>query len=251
MVTYCPSPGVHVTLLCNYTDQTIAGYCLDTHIPLPGFCQTIKNTQTFSMKKQQYLFLLFLSFLAAGSAQAQRLDIFGGLNSSNFKHKIAGTGQDGTGTIGYHFGMAVFIPFDAKASSKDQDGSGIRPSLQYVRKGTSKSTILGPSVADVKLNYLQLDIPLSYTSGFGGVGIGPYAAYAMSGRKKYRVGNGNKEKIDFGNELKNLDFGVGINFKIAMFKIQYDLGLANLAKAANGTVKTRNLSVSFEIPLVE
>lgn len=203
------------------------------------------------MKKQQYIFFLFLSFLAAGSSHAQRLGIFGGVNSSNFKQKIAGAGQDGSGTIGYHFGMAVFIPFNAKAYSEDQDGYGIRPALQYVRKGTSKSTILGPSVADVKLNYLQLDMPLSYTSGFGAVGIGPYAAYAMSGRKKYRVGNGNKEKIDFGNELKNLDFGVGINFKISMFKIQYDLGLANLAKGANGTVKTRNLSISLEIPIVE
>lgn len=203
------------------------------------------------MKTKQGLLLLFLSFAMTHYSYAQRLDILGGLNSTGFNHKIAGEKQDGSGTLSYHFGMAVFIPFNAKAYGKDQDGYGVLPALQYVKKGTSKSTILGPSYADAKLNYLQLNVPLSYTSGFGGIGIGPYVAYALSGKKKYRVGNGANEKIDFGKELKSLDYGVGVALQLSMFKIQYDLGLANIATGANGTVKTRNISVGIQIPIVE
>ncbi len=194
---------------------------------------------------------LLLCCILATQAMAQRLDIFGGINPSGIRHQIDGNRQDASGKIGYHFGCSVFVPFNAKTYNSDDGGYGLFPALQFIKKGTAKSTILGPSAADIKIGFLQLNLPLSYTNGLYGIGIGPYMSYALSGQKKYRVGNGANEKIDFGNELKRLDYGIGIHMNIYIFRIQYELGLANLATGNNGTAKTRSLSLSLDIPIVQ
>ncbi|RQO32597.1 hypothetical protein DBR32_03100 [Taibaiella sp. KBW10] len=200
--------------------------------------------------KKHWTALLLCCFLAS-TATGQRLDIFGGINPSGIRHQVAGTRQNASGTIGYHFGMAVLVPFNAKAYNSDDGGYGIFPALQFIKKGTSKSSLINASAADIKLGYLQLNLPLSYTAGSYGIGIGPYMAYALSGTKKYRVGSGAKEKIDFGNDLKRVDYGIGINLNISLFRIQYEFGLANLATGANSSAKTRALSLSLDIPLVQ
>lgn len=170
---------------------------------------------------------------------------------SGFNHKIAGTKQDNSGTVNFHAGMGVFVPFKTKDYKSSGDGSGFFPSLQFVNKGTSKSTIVSTTQADVKLDYLQLNLPLTYMGGNYGIGFGPYAAYAISGTKKYRTGsNTAKQSIDFANDIKRLDYGVSIDMILGVFKIQYDLGLANIGAGVNGTVKTRNFSLGLEIPLV-
>ncbi|WP_222165154.1 outer membrane beta-barrel protein [Edaphocola aurantiacus] len=194
---------------------------------------------------------LLLCCIFATQAMAQQIDIFGGINPSGIRHQIDGNRQDASGKIGYHFGLSVFVPFNAKKYDSDNGGYGFFPALQYIKKGTVKSTILGPSVADIKIGFLQLNLPLSYTSGMYGIGIGPYVGYAVSGQKKYRVGNGATEKIDFGNELKRIDYGIGIHMNISIFRIQYELGLANLATGNNGTAKTRSLSLSLDIPIMQ
>ena len=199
--------------------------------------------------KRSHLLLLFAIFCASNSF-AQRLDVFAGLNSSGFKQELPGTQTDGTGNFGYHYGMSVYVPF--KANRDDlASGYGVYPSLMYIKKGTSNANILGAARADVKINYLQLNLPLTYYTTHAGIGIGAYSALALSGQKKYRVGTGAKEKIDLGNELKKSDYGVSLDFTVSFFKFRYDLGLANIATGANGTVKTRNFSLSFVIPLVE
>jgi len=187
------------------------------------------------------------------TAKAQRLDILGGINMTGISHKTTQQKTDESGNLGYHVGLAVFVPFNAEKYKKDDDkeGYGLLPTLQYVKKGSSKNSVINNSAADIKLGFLQLNLPLAYTANNLDIGIGPYVAYALSGSKKYRVGNGEKEKIDFGNELGRMDYGVGIQFTLYMFKFQYDLGLANLAKGNDHTAKTRSFSVSLNIPLVE
>lgn len=197
------------------------------------------------------LCFLFALLAVCKFSDAQRLDVFGGFNMSGFKHVLNNQGQDATGRVNFHFGLGVFAPFHPKKYKEDSDAYGVFPALQLVKRGASKSTILGPSAADLKMSCIQFNLPLSYVAGAYGIGIGPYGSYAVSGKKKYRVGNGNKEKIDFSNELKRLDYGVSIDLKLSIFKIQYDLGLANLGKGSNGTVKSRNFSLSLNIPLVE
>jgi hypothetical protein len=201
--------------------------------------------------KLKKLFTLIALLAAFQHSNAQRLDILGGVNSSGFKHMQNGQRQDATGNFNVHFGMGVFVPFDAKEYKEDGDTYGVFPTLTLMKRGASKSTILGPSIADFKLTTIQLNLPVTYLGGAYGIGIGPYAAYVLSGKKKYRVGNGNKEKIDFSNELKKLDYGVSLNLQLNIFKIQYDLGLANMGRGNNGTVKSRNFCLSLNIPLVD
>ncbi len=187
------------------------------------------------------------------NATAQRLDILGGINMTGIKYKTAQPKTDESGNFGYHVGLAVFVPFNATKFKKDDDGEGygLIPTLQYVRKGSSKNSVINNSSADIKLGFLQLNLPLAYTANNIDIGVGPYAAYAMSGTKKFRVGNGEKEKIDFDNELGRMDYGVGIQLTFHMFKFQYDLGLANLAKGNGDKANTRSFSLSLNIPLVQ
>lgn len=195
--------------------------------------------------------ILLFTLLGSGKfSNAQRLDVFGGLNMSGFNHKISGTKQDNSGTVNFNVGMGVFVPFKPKDYKSSEDGSGFFPSLQFVNKGTSKSTIVSTTEADIKLGFLQLNLPLTYMGGNYGIGFGPYAAYAISGTKKFRTGsNTDKQNIDFANDIKRFDYGVSINMILGVFKIQYDLGLANIDAGVKGTVKTRNFSLGLEIPL--
>lgn len=192
-------------------------------------------------------------FLMSISIDAQRLDIFGGLNMTGIKYSTVQPKTDESGNVGYHAGLAVFVPFSAEKYKKDDDheGYGILPTLQYVRKGSSNNSVINNAAADLKLGFLQFNLPLAYTANNIDIGVGPYAAYALSGSKKYRVGNGEKDKIDFTNDLGRVDYGIGIQFTLYLFKFQYDLGLANLAKGGGDTAKTRSFSVSLNIPLVE
>lgn len=208
---------------------------------------------TIDLKKLQRAFTILLICLLGMTAQAQRLDLLGGINMTGITHQTSQEKTDESGTIGYHIGMAVFVPFNLQEYKKDDDkeGYGLLPTLQYVKKGSSKNSMINNAAADIKLSYLQLNLPLAYTSNNIDLGIGPYVAYAMSGTKKYRVGNGAKEKIDFGNDLERMDYGVGIQLNLYVFKFQYDLGLANLAKGNDHTAKTRSFSLSLNIPLVE
>lgn len=197
--------------------------------------------------------ILFSSLIAISlsTVQAQRLDIFGGINPSGINHKIAGSRQQSGGTIGSHFGLSVFVPFNTKLYNDDNEGYGIFPALEYIKKGASKSYAINASAADIKLGYLQLNLPVYFTADMIGIGIGPYAAYALSGSKKFRAGGNGKEKIDFGSELKTTDYGICINMNLLIFKLQYDWGLANIATGAGNVAKTRSFGVSLDIPLVQ
>lgn len=196
-------------------------------------------------------FVLFTLLISFKFSNAQRLDVLGGFNISGFKHVLNDQRQDATGTFNFHFGLGVFVPFDAKKYKDDDGGSGVFPTLQLMKRGVSKSTILGPSDADFKLTCLQLNLPVTYLGGAYGIGLGPYASYALSGKKKYRTGSGNKVPVDFSNELKRVDYGMSVYLQLSVFKIQYELGLANLGKGSNGTVKSRNFSLSLNIPIVD
>ena len=197
----------------------------------------------------QYAFLLML-LAACKFSNAQQLDIFGGISMTGLNHKIAGTTQDNSGYINIHYGMGVMVPFKPKAFRADDGGSGLFPSLQFVKKGASKSSVVGPTLADVKLGYLQLNVPIYYLSGNYGIGFGPYAAYAVSGTKKNRTGNTDTQKIVFGTDINSFDYGLSLECKLSIFKMQYDLGLANIGAGTNGTVKTRSFSLGLAIPLV-
>lgn len=197
--------------------------------------------------------LLSAILITQASAQ-QRLDISGGISITNIHHELAGETQKTSGKFGVNAGLSLFFPFDVKNYKENVAGEmggsslGLYPSLRYISKGSAAS-IINASKADIKIRYIQLELPLILISNIVDMGAGPYASYALSGKKKYRVGNGSTEKIDFGNELKRVDYGASFYMSLWFFKFQYDLGLANIATSAGNLAKTRSFSATLNIPL--
>lgn len=202
-----------------------------------------------------YPTIIFLALLMmVNHVSAQTIDIFGGLNSSSMKHKMNGESQDSKWSSSFQVGVGVVVPLN-KSYYKDKDDSemaGIYPSLQYIRKGAKRTTLIEPTRSDIKLNYWQLTIPFYMRATMFGIGLGPYAALASSGKTKFSSVPGER-KINFGSgatdDLKGLDYGLSFTMSISFFYLQYDYGMANLGTGKYGSAKNRNFNVGILIPL--
>jgi len=204
------------------------------------------------MKKLNFTITCCTFIFISIHTEAQHLDLLGGINFTGITNKASDEKTDESGNIGYHAGFAVLIPFSsAKFKADDKQGYALLPTIQYVKKGSSKNSVMNNLSADIKLNYLQFNLPLTYTVDHLDIGMGPYFSYAVSGSRKYRVGNGGREKIDFDNDLRRSDYGLGIQFTLYMFKFQYDFGLANIARTSAHKASTRSFSIGLNIPIVE
>lgn len=202
--------------------------------------------------KLSFITICFLAVVGISPAAAQSLDLFGGLNLSGMKHKFNGATQESKMSTSYQLGLGLVVPF-----AKDNDPTemqGIYPSLQFIRKGLKKTTLIDPINSDLKLNYLQLTIPLYGRYGLYGIGLGPYAAIATGGKTAYTSIAGGDRKINFGNgtgdDLKGLDYGLSLTMSINIFYFQYDWGITNLGTGKYGTAKNRNFNFGLLIPLV-
>lgn len=209
--------------------------------------------------KNLYLLVAFITIsLTAG---AQNLTIFGGLNLSNYKYKINGTKLDRNSLFGFNLGVMS----DVKVGGSKDLSFGVQPSLMYTGKGAENSNVTGYLKSQNRLNYVQLTLPFSYF--FGDVkggnnsiviygGVGPYVAYAISGKQKLTDLDDNvtKTKFDIGNDtgddFRGTDMGLsltgGARVIGLLFHVQYDLGLKNInPEAYNGTIKNRNFMLSI------
>lgn len=173
------------------------------------------------------------------------------------RHQLNGESQDSKTSASYQLGAGVIYPLN-KSYYKDKDGSeitGLYPSLQYIRKGIKKTTLIDPINSDIKLNELQLTVPFYTQAGSFGLGFGPYATLSLSGKAKYTAVTGGERKINFGsgstNDLKALDYGLSLHFNISVFYFQYDYGFANLGSGKFGSAKNRNFNFGLFIPLVD
>ena len=208
------------------------------------------------------LFLLAAFITVTLTAGAQNLAVFGGINLSNYKYKLNGTKLDRNNVFGFHLGLMS----DVKLGGSKDLSFGVQPSLIYTGKGAENTNVGISNLKSVnRLNYVQLTLPVSYFFGdikgskddaviYGGVG--PYVAYAISGKQKLEDLDGNitKTKFDMGNnagdDFRSTDMGLSITggAKIIglVFHVQYDLGLKNInPEAYNGTIKNRNLMLSI------
>jgi hypothetical protein len=210
------------------------------------FAQSIASTNFIYhsiMKK------LILAVLAAGSvftASAQSKTTFGisgGVNFAKIAVSLEGTSLSAsTGSL-TTFSAGVFA--DAPVSTN----FSIQPGLYYTGKGGS--TTVDNETQKAKLYYLQLPVNVVYnvpvTAGKVFFGVGPYAAYGLSGTQE-ATGIASRD-VKFGSDvdsdIKRTDFGatglVGFNFKNGLlFKANYDLGLSNTTPNNEMGIKSKN-----------
>jgi hypothetical protein len=127
----------------------------------------------------------------------------------------------------------------------------------YIQPGIFYS-VLGGKQEDVteNISYIQVPVHINYKLGEAGggrffFGLTPYFGYAISG--KIKVGD---EDVDLNigsdeaeDDLKALDFGIGINLGYEMpmglfFRGQYGFGLANYALGDGEEQRNRNIAIT-------
>jgi len=197
--------------------------------------------------KKIFLTLILCSFAGAMFAQGARFGITAGLNVSNQTSKMGSVSTSEDWKAGFQAGVFMDYAISPNLS--------LIPELLFAQRGYKMSTdILGETYSEnTTLNYLQLPINLAYkfdvSNGqklFPFAGI--YLGYALSGTSK---SGSESEKITLGSgadQMNALDYGVnlglGYEYSNIVFKVQYNLGLANLANVDGVSVKNNNVAVT-------
>ena len=155
------------------------------------------------------------------------------------------------------FNVGIGVDFPLLQSLYLQSG------LYYTTKGFKTSEEDGGDKLEVKCTpqYLEIPVMASYRYNFGAttqlqVNFGPYFAYGIGGKGKMTYeyeGEKEEEKEDlFGKDgfLNRFDAGLGIGAGLTLSKfyigLNYQFGLANIAKDAEDgySVKNKNFSIS-------
>ena len=203
--------------------------------------------------KKIVLVLVLCSFTGAMFAQGINWGITAGLNASSINMQ-----DKGGYSIGYKAGFQAGVVMDW-GITKD---FSIIPELDFAQKGT-KLTSDGIST-NITLNYLTLPINAAYKFDLGTdqklmIFAGPYLGYGLSTSGDIYALNGGDAYIyhisgpvaKFGSDdtnLKPFDFGVnvgvGYQYTHVFFKVQYNIGLANMSRVVDNSWKNSNLGVT-------
>lgn len=82
------------------------------------------------------------------------------------------------------------------------------------------------------------------------INFGPYLAYGIAGKYKWEDNDGEEDDDDkyFDDDTNKFDaglaFGAGVTFGHIFVGINYDLGLTNILKDSEGSLKNRCLSIN-------
>ena len=159
--------------------------------------------------------------------------------------------------VGARLGCIIDIPFT--------NNLYLQPGIFYAMNGTKISATANGQDANgnpasvnenvaFHVNTIEVPVNVLYKFGVPGtgrffIGAGPFVGYNFGGHiKASGSANGNtasaNEKLHFGNDAnndaeKNIDYGVGVNLGYEMangllFRLRYQLGLANLAVESSG-----------------
>lgn len=191
--------------------------------------------------KQRVLIIFGLCF-ALINANAQKIGVKAGLNLSDAKYEIFGTGISTSSLVGFHAGL---ICETALSESVYLNAAAL-----YSMKGATIS-LLGAE-ADFPISYVEIPVNIAYKYDLGGAKlfaqVGPYAGIGISAKVK---GAGGEETIDFGSaidELKRFDFGANFGAGVEIMKVQlgvsYGLGLVNISNDPDESIKNGGLSFS-------
>lgn len=180
-------------------------------------------------------------FSTEKSDQPVTFGIRGGVNFAKQTASSDGYSFSPKNNVGFNVGLSVDIPM--------MESLYLQSGLYYTVKGykleedgyTEKAT---PS-------YLELPILASYRYNFSDftqlqINFGPYLAYGIAG--KYKWDDEDEDKDFFDDDTKKIDaglaFGAGMTFGHIFVGINYDLGLTNILKDSEGSLKNRCLSIN-------
>ncbi|MBE2228765.1 MAG: PorT family protein [Ignavibacteria bacterium] len=189
-------------------------------------------------------------FLCAASTTYSQLSVKLG---PEFGLNIANTSNTPSATTNSRIGLIIGGVVDVSISPQFSMVTGLR----YIMKGNETVTadFFGSSTTTQKANFLEIPalakvkFPLTEIKPY--VIAGPTLGLKLSATTRTDQGttggqdvdNPNVETIDFG-----LFFGAGLDFNVVpttdlFFQAGYSLGLSNLSKTANTTVKTTGIQL--------
>ncbi len=200
--------------------------------------------------KRLFLFLISVVFVSAVYSQDMQIGAAGGLNLSG-----AIASQPGStfhGPPGLRFALGGFM--DMALSDKR---FSFRPSLLFSRQAESPNTFGFKTT--VAISYINIPLTFIYHSELlekkAFFGLGPYLAYALSGRYTTHNGTDMTTSIAWGSDVdqddaKRFDFGIDI---LAGYELQknliltakFDFGLNQIATSDAGLkVHTLNFGIT-------
>jgi hypothetical protein len=205
--------------------------------------------------KKIFLTLVLCSFVGVIFAQGTKFGVTAGLNVSRF---------DASDDEGIDFGFKAGFQVGVLLDYAITPSLSIIPELNYSQKGVKLSftEIIGKVDWNVTLNYLTLPVNVAYKFDLSMnqkliVFAGPYLGYGLSTSNKIKVGGIEVNADEFGDtfkfgsnddELKPFDYGlnagVGYQYSSIFFKLQYNVGLANMIREDNESLKNSNLAVT-------
>ncbi|MDR3094464.1 MAG: PorT family protein [Bacteroidales bacterium] len=216
--------------------------------------------------------VIAVAIVTAGSMQAQfKIGPRVGLSLTNMKvsgeDDIEGLETKSKSRLGFQIGVL--------AEYSLTDAFAINAGVNYAQLGGKQDLTFAEEditlTAKTRLNYLQVPINAQYKFGKFYVQAGPYVGFGLSGKVKTKVKGdllglassfapedqdvkfGSKkgtEANDFedGDDLKTVDFGVGLGLGLALNHFQiglgYNLGLTNISIADEGKIKNNGFSLT-------
>lgn len=179
--------------------------------------------------------------------------IRGGFNLSNMK--FSGDNESADSKAGFNVGVNIDFPL--------LQSLYLQTGLYYTTKGYKYNEEEEDYKTEYKCTpqYLEIPVMASYRYNFNKatqlqINFGPYFAYGIAGKEKDTneyEGEKEEDKFDvFGKDgvFNRFDAGLGIGGGITIKKffigLNYQFGLANIAKDAEGdySVKNKNFSIS-------
>jgi hypothetical protein len=211
------------------------------------------------MNNIKKLLIVIVIFGIATDSLAQTFGIKGGLNLSNMLYKGSTEGYSNNFTMKPGFNAGATLEFPIKGMFSFDMG------VLLSTKGYKNYEKWGREQYETRITIklLYIDIPLTAKAYFnvGGAkiygAIGPYLGIGLSGESKYEVTevssgttNNYTETINWGYDMKRLDFGLtigaGVEINSIEIGVSYSLGLANIPDPdAGDIIRNRVLGISL------
>jgi hypothetical protein len=206
------------------------------------------------MKKMRSTFVVAMLAVAVSASAQLNFGVKGGMTMSNYYGDEL---SDKNVKIGFNVGLLA--DFEIGYNSAVQTG------LLFLTKGSQYKGSFGSISGEVTVNPMYLQVPVHYaykiavTPGTRVVlHAGPYAAYGVGGKSNVKLSISDKsvesKGVDvFGdNGFKPFDagLGLGVGAELGSFLVDlgWDMGLVNIARSDNATLKNQSayLSVGFK-----
>ena len=199
--------------------------------------------------KKIFLTLVLCSFAGAMFAQGLKFGVTAGLNVSNEVTKLGPISLEPDWKAGFQAG--VFLDYALTSNLS------LVPELLFAQRGGILKPEGGVSLTET-LNYIQLPINLAYKFDLGNEQkffpfAGIYLGYGISGTSKEKGGIFSvSHDVKFGSgendDMKAFDYGlnlgVGYQYSHIIFRLQYNLGIANLSNVDDRIYKNKNFAAT-------